>query len=100
MFASYQEYKNAGSLFVGEYSNIPKHMQESMIRYVEDKIAPGSFLSSVIRNDLFGAVNNADSENIGLIKVYVRWFYNIAPYGCFGSLDKMKNWIASRQSGV
>ena len=81
--------------FDGEYSVIPDRMREALTRYVIDKIQPGSFLTAVICNDLRDAVNHADEENLGLLKLYLRWFYNVAPAGCSGGYTAMKNWLTT-----
>jgi hypothetical protein len=82
--------------FTGEYAAIPPHMQDAIKRYVIDKLRPGSFLSSVISNDLRGAVNYADSENLPLLPVYVKWFYNRAPSGCSGNPQQLEDWLVSK----
>lgn len=82
--------------FTGEYADIPVHMQEAMKRYVLEGVEPGDFLTAVITNNLRNAVNRADAVNLPLLKTYVRWFYNVAPGNCHGSVEEMKTWIASR----
>jgi hypothetical protein len=84
--------------FGGPYANIPPHMQESIRRYVVNRIAPGHFLQGVITNDLRMAVNHADETNLPLIKLYVQWFYNQAPAGCTGSRETMLQWLSERAS--
>jgi hypothetical protein len=79
--------------FRGEYAQIPERMQDALKRYVLEGVAPGQFLTAVITNDLQRAVNHADSENAPLLKVYVQWFYNVAPAGCWGSRAVMLAWI-------
>lgn len=79
--------------FVGDYSYIPARMQEAIKNYVIDRIQPGQFLRAVICNDLRGAVNYADEENLPLLKLYVQWFYNRAPAPCSGSYDAMQAWL-------
>jgi hypothetical protein len=79
--------------FTGEYSVIPEHMQAALKRYVEDKIKPGDFLTAVIKNDLKNAVGRADSVNLPLLPVYVKWLYNVAPGSCWGSPENFQTWI-------
>lgn len=83
--------------FPNEYAQIPPHMQEAIRRYVLQGLAPGHFLQGVISNDLRMAVNHADETNLPLIRLYVSWFYNHAPAPCTGSLEKMLNWVKTRQ---
>ena len=76
----------------GDYENIPAHMRDAIMRYVLNHKKPGKFLSSVICNDLRGAVCNADAQNLPLIKTYVLWFYNRCPSFLVG-LDNFKRHI-------
>jgi hypothetical protein len=80
--------------FTGEYDKIPTRMQTALTRYVTDRVAPGNFLQAVIKNDLRDACGRADSENLPLLPLYVKWLYNVAPGGCWGSLDNYKAWMA------
>lgn len=84
--------------FEDEYAAIPPHMQEAIRRYVVQGFTPGQFLQSVITNDLRGAVGYADAVNLPLLKLYVQWFYNVAPAPCRGSLSTMQQWMAARRS--
>lgn len=86
--------------FEDEYAAIPPLMQEAIRRYIVQGIAPGQFLSAVIKNDLFGAVGHADATNEPLIKLYVQWFYNKAPGNCYGSPESMREWMTTRQQAV
>jgi hypothetical protein len=79
--------------FDGEYAEIPERMREGLRRYIIDRIQPGDFLTAVICNDLRNAVGHADAENLSLIPLYVRWFYNVAPHLSHGSLSKMHTWL-------
>lgn len=69
--------------FEGEYAAIPELSRAGLERYVLHRIRPGQFLSAVICNDLRTAVSRADSVNLPLLPVYVRWFdrYFPALYG-------------------
>jgi len=96
--------------FTGEYAVIPAHMQETIRRYVIDRQPsyPGGitgnppqlhyvdFLTAVICNDLRNAVGHADADNLPLIPLYVRWFYNRAPAGCHGSIAAFEAWVVVR----
>lgn len=96
MFATYDDYKAAGTLFDYDYAYIPEDMRDAMIRYVEDRIPPGHFLTAVITNNLVDAVGRADARNLTLLKQYVQWFYNVAPSACYGSVQKMKSWVEAK----
>lgn len=72
--------------------DIPRYMHEGMINWVLRGIQPGHFLSAVISNDLRSAVGEADDTNIGLIPNYIQWFYNYAPFYCWGSPAALESW--------
>lgn len=84
--------------FEDDYAAIPPHMQEAIRRYVVQGIQPGQFLQSVITNDLRGAIGYADDVNLPLLKLYVQWFYNVAPSGCHGSPTIMRQWMTERMA--
>jgi hypothetical protein len=85
--------------FDGEYSVIPDHMRESIMNYALHRYEPGNFLTSVICNDLRGAVFHADAENLPLIKTYVLWFYNCCPSFLVGKDNFLKHLSCSRKAG-
>ena len=68
--------------------------------YIRDGYQPGSFLTAIICNDLRGAINHGDDENIRNIPAFVIFFCNKAPADCWGSQEKMKLWVQKkRQEG-
>jgi hypothetical protein len=75
------------------YNNLPNYMVAGVRRYINNGIAPGSFLTAVITNNLFDAVGRADTTNQKALVNWIRFFYNEAPGGCWGSLEKMNAWI-------
>jgi len=77
---------------------IPDYMTDGIVRYLENGIEPGGFLSAVICNDLRGAFGRADETNARLIGEYVRFFYNEVPSPAWGSPEKMEAWMASRST--
>ena len=72
---------------------IPERMMPGIKRYIENGIKPGSFLTAIIQNDLIGVCRYADYENLRNIPAYTAYFYNECPMSCWGSPEKMKNWI-------
>jgi hypothetical protein len=72
---------------------IPLYMRDSLVQYILVGRPVGDFLTAIINNDLKGAVNRADDENQKLIVQYVKFLYNNAPNGCWGSFDSTKHWI-------
>lgn len=88
------------SEFVFNGQRIPERMHGGIMRYVEQGIEPGDFLSAVICNNLRGAVGCADDENIRLLPVYVAYFYNETPSGCWGSPARFYSWMKERAAIV
>jgi hypothetical protein len=76
---------------------IPDRMMGGLIRYIENGIAPGDFLTAVICNDLKEAVGRADDENIRNLPAYLGYLYNEAPMGCWGSPGQMKRWMKEKR---
>lgn len=74
---------------------IPDRMMPAIKRYIEEKIAPGDFLTAVIQNNLTEACAMADDENLRNLPAYVAYFYNESPTNCWGSKKKMKAWLES-----
>jgi hypothetical protein len=71
---------------------IPELMRPGLLRWVEEGIKPGHFLSAIIANDLQETFARADDENIFRIQSYIRFLYNHTPSDCWGSENKMKLW--------
>jgi hypothetical protein len=79
--------------FIFQGQRIPERMCGDIERYIRQGIEPGDFLRAVICNDLTEACGRADNENIRLLHVYVAYFYNEAPSGCWGSEQRYVAWI-------
>jgi hypothetical protein len=77
-----------------KWGSIPESMRGGVIRYVENGIAPGHFLTAVLSNDLMEACNRGDTENIWLIPSYARLLVCECPPHCFGSPAYVRAWIA------
>ena len=75
---------------------IPERMMGGLLRYIEEGIEPGHFLSAVIMNDLSAAVGRADEENVKNLPAYVGYLYNEAPAGCWGSKKKFEDWMKKK----
>lgn len=67
----------------------PDNIAESILNYVEHGWQPGSFVTSVLCNDLTGAVGNADHNNLWKIPHIVAWCYQKLPHHLWGSLEKV-----------
>jgi hypothetical protein len=90
---SYNDYRD--KLYETDGFYIPDYMMDGVIRYIEDGVEPGGFLSAVLVNDLTGAVAHADDVNMRNLPAYVRFFYNHCPSACWGNRDKVTAWIVN-----
>ena len=85
--------KIGDSMKHADWTLIPQYMREGVLHYIERGIPPGDFLSAVLCNDLRGAVDRADETNIQIIHRYVIFFYNYAPYNCWGNEEYFVAWV-------
>ena len=72
---------------------IPDYMTGGLERYIEHGIDPGDFLTAVICNNLVEACAAADDTNLRNIPAYAAYLYNRAPRECWGSREKMQQWM-------
>lgn len=73
--------------------NVPSHTQGALMRYVNDGLHPGGFLTAVITNDLFGAVSRADEWNQQALPGIVMFMFNAMPAASIGSTENMEYWM-------
>ena len=81
-----------------QYYNVPDHTKGALERYILRGIPPGGFLEAVLSNDLKGAFARADIENRNAMYEIVTWIHNYAPSGCWGSKDRVNEWLKSFHS--
>lgn len=77
---------------------VPQHTLEALDRYVEHGLEPGSFLMSVLCNDLFGAVYRADSTNLEHLRdicIHIHWEI---PSDCWGNENKVRAYMKKVRS--
>jgi len=77
---------------------IPEHVMCSLCAYIEEHRHVGHFLTAVLQNDLKEAVGRADDHNLANLPAYVGYLYNEAPSSCWGSPEKVKEWLANEKS--
>lgn len=77
----------------GQY-NIPGHMKESINRFAQEHRPVGGFLTAVLENDLKEACGRADEGNQKLLFEYCRLLYMEVPSDCWGSPEKVKDWLS------
>ena len=71
---------------------IPEFMHESIARYLEHGIVPGSFLRAIFSNDFYKVMTTVDRVNTESLHQYALFLANFAPDACFGSSHKTLEW--------
>lgn len=77
-----------------EYFLVSEWVKSQLQDYAENRRAPGGFLMSVLENNLSRAVAEADGQNFPAIPQISKWIYNKLPSACWGSPEKVANWLA------
>lgn len=79
---------------IGELS-IPTHTMEALDGYFLKGYPPGGFLTSVLTNNLMGAVNSADSANRHAIYEIVKWLTKETrlPPNSWGCTENVVDWL-------
>ena len=80
-----------------DYSSVRLDVIESIMSYVEDRVPPGDFLEAVLENDLKESFERADDDNIRSMFEIVQFIYNEIPARCWGSPEKVKEWLGGRE---
>jgi len=75
------------------YSKIPEVTMGALERYANQRIRTGSFLESVLTNDLFGALGRADESNHKALRLICLYVYNEMPSSCWGSKERVETWL-------
>ena len=65
------------------YQGVPKHVLPGLVRFVENGYPTGSFLRSVLINDLEAACSRADDICGPALQDIVRFLYNAFPGGAW-----------------
>ncbi len=65
----------------------------ALVRYVEQRIKPGGFLTAVLENNHMEALGRADSYNRATIHQICTYVYNDMPHTCHGSPEKVRAWL-------
>lgn len=84
---------------MNDYSGMPEHMRPGLKLYVERGIPPGSFMMAILMNDLKEACGRADHINRYAIFDIVQVLYNEVPSTCWGSPEKVFDWIRKHKEG-
>lgn len=79
---------------------VPEHLQNGLRLYLEEGIPPGTFLRSVLSNDLAESFARADDSSLRGMHGLVLWLYNYAPSPSWGSRERVQQWVASFRQAV
>lgn len=79
-----------------EYYKMPENTLSSINNYIVYGIEPGSFLMSVLQNDLKRSFAKADKHNREAMFEIVKYLYNEVPIVAWGSEEKVKAWLESK----
>ncbi|WP_310473844.1 hypothetical protein [Sandarakinorhabdus sp.] len=79
---------------------VPLGLHGGLIRWIIKGIPPGSFLLAVLTNDLREACGRADDFNRTRLFDLVRFLYNHAPRGCWGSQHAVEAWTKSASAFI
>lgn len=72
------------------YSVLPLH--EHLEAYRDQGREVGHFLTALLTNDLGGACDRADSDNLWLLPIYYAFLYNEMPSSAWGSREQVHAW--------
>lgn len=72
--------------------------QEKLNAYATKGLLPGSFLQSILQNNLIAAINKADSESIKIIVPITQWAWNNLPENIWGSKEAIQNHLEKFKS--
>jgi len=75
-----------------------QHHIESIQRYVNHGLEPGSCTRAILENNLIGAFKHADPSTTELMSELVKYVYNNVPPDAWGSAEKVSTWIGLKRS--
>jgi len=76
-----------------DYTGVPSYMWEGIRNYVNQRIAPGSFLRAVLENNFKDVVGYADENNLRCLPQWAKLLRWQIPSACQGSPEKVKAWL-------
>lgn len=77
-----------------DYATIPGPLLSGLRTYLHCGVKPGSFLTAVLCNDLFGALNRAHAESIGALPALAALIFNTLPIMAYGSPGTVEAWCS------
>ena len=76
-----------------ENLDAPVHILDSIDRFVRHRIAPGSFVTAVLSNDLTGAFLAGDEDSLRGLRDIMRYVHWEIPGVCHGSKSIVERWL-------
>lgn len=83
---------------IAKETGVPDHLIEGLVAYATDRRPTGDFLRSVLNNDLFGALQRADSKSLAGIVRVASFIHHHFPYDSFGSEEIVSRWLSRTNS--
>ena len=83
--------------FDGKTSEAPASIVAAIDRFVEHRIAPGSFVRAVLCNDLAGVFRAGDDDSLRGLRDIMRYIHWEIPSGCHGSSAKVDKWLRGQE---
>lgn len=71
---------------------VADHLKPGVLGHILHGQRTGDFLAAVFANDLSQAVMRADPVSLNALPALMRFLYNDAPTGCWGSRAAVDNW--------
>ena len=81
----------------GLQEHIPYHMHSGIILYVEQHLAPGGFLFSMLTGDFDFASQRADTANRYCIPSYILFFQEYLDEELYGSVEIVNAWLVKQK---
>lgn len=77
-----------------EYAHmLPDHCRDGLLDYIDRGTPVGGFLTALLSNNLKETFARADTVNSYRVRDYVNFLYNHAPAGCWGSRERVSEWM-------
>lgn len=75
---------------------VNEYLQDAFENYLIHGLAPGSFTTAVLANDLYEACGRADFQNRQCLGEIGRWVYQNCPPQAVGSYEAVRDWCMDR----
>ena len=79
-----------------DHGDIPADILAAIHRWVEYRDYPGSFVTYVLRGDLFNAYRTGDEQSLDALPAILGYLHWEVPGLCYGSPEKVSAWVAEQ----